>query len=120
MPQRFFQHEIDEVLGLGSILGSGSSTTTNIKAAGSLPLLGRGHAQPDVEQHSDFVLVDRRRPHQPRRFQSGRSGDYGDWLSPACGAAVQYVQYAFYLHGLHRDVSATSPRGSTSTSSDTI
>jgi hypothetical protein len=109
--QRFFQHEIDEVLGLGSILGSGSSTTTNIKPQDLFRYSAAGTRSLTLSSTAtSYLSIDGGLTNLVGFNQDG-SGDYGDWLSPACGAAVQYVQYAFTCTGSIADVSATSPEG---------
>ena len=108
---RSFQHEIDEVLGLGSILGTGLSTATYFRpqdlfrysAPGARSLTASSNA-------SSYFSIDGGATHIVGFNQNG-NGDYGDWLSPACGASVQYVQYAFTCEGTIADVSATSPEG---------
>ncbi len=103
---RSTEHEIDEVLGLGSYINSGSNDlepqdlfswsspgTRNITSIGSRYLsIDSGNTD----------IVD---------FNQDANGDFGDWLSESCPQAHPYVQNAFSCMGQFSDVTATSPEG---------
>jgi len=108
------EHEMDEVLGLGSILqfgsfnpcDSGSSlrpqdlftwsapNMRNLTSSGSRYFSIDGGATPIVD------------------FNQGPGGDFGDWGGgSSCPKTPYYVQYAFGCQGQQADVTATSPEG---------
>lgn len=104
--QRATEHEIDELLGLGSYLG-GSPEGTDFRPedlfSWSAPDM-RSHAAVGTRYFSidDGVtdIVD---------FNQDPAGDFGDWLSEPCPQANPYVQNAFGCKGQVGDVTATSP-----------
>ena len=104
--QRATEHEIDEVMGLGSRLGLGlndlrpqdvfswsSPGVRNLTSSGTRYFSINGGVTNLVNFNQD--------PH----------GDFGDWLSTACPQAYPYVQNAFVCTGQSSDVTATSPEG---------
>jgi hypothetical protein len=107
--QQSTEHEIDEVLGLGSILPSTTDFTSNAavrpedlfrySAPGTLSLTSSGSASSYFSINGGTTnLV---------AFNQNSGGDYGDW-----GAnASPLVQLAFSSPGTQSDVSATSPEG---------
>lgn len=103
---RATEHEIDEVLGLGSHLQAPSSdlrpqdlfsweapATRNVSSTGSRYFSING---------GNTNIVD---------FSQDPSGDFGDWLSDSCPQATPYVQNAFGCMGQFSDVTASSPEG---------
>jgi len=106
--QRAIEHEIDEVIGLGSYLG-GSPEGTDFRPQDLFAWSAPGHlshAALGVRYFSidDGVtnIVD---------FSQVSGGDYGDWASEPCPQAHPYVQNAFGCAGQSDDISATSPEG---------
>jgi hypothetical protein len=102
--QRSTEHEMDEVLGLGSFIGGSnvrpqdlfswsSSGTRNLTSSGSRYFSINGGA-------TDIV-----------GFNQQSGGDFGDWLSGSCPQTTPYVQNAFSCPGQMSDVTATSPEG---------
>ena len=103
------EHEIDEVMGIGSYLNIANGTnlrpedlfswsshgTRNLTSSGTRYLSTNGGAS---------VLI--------HLNQSG-NGDFGDWLSAACPQAHPYVQNAFGCTGQSYDVTQVSPEGIT-------
>lgn len=103
------EHEIDEVMGIGSYLNIVGGTnvrpedlfswsshgTRNLTSSGTRYLSINGGAS---------VLI--------HLNQSG-NGDFGDWLSAACPQAHPYVQNAFGCTGESYDVTHVSPEGIT-------
>jgi hypothetical protein len=104
--QRSTEHEVDEVISLGSRLGHtgndlnpqdlfswSSSGVRNITSNGSRYFSINGGATNIVS------------------FNQNPGGDFGDWLSTACPQAHPYVQNAFGCAGQYSDIAATSPEG---------
>ena len=104
--QRVIEHEMDEVMGLGSRLGrpgndlhpqdlfSWSSTGhRNIASSGTRYFSINGGVTNIVG------------------FNQDAGGDFGDWLSTSCPQANPYVQNAFLCLGQASDIAATSPEG---------
>ncbi len=104
--QRSTEHEVDEVIALGSRLGHtgndlnpqdlfswSSSGVRNITSNGSRYFSINGGATNIVS------------------FNQNPGGDFGDWLSTACPQAHPYVQNAFGCAGQYSDIAATSPEG---------
>ena len=104
--QRSFEHEMDEVIGLGSRLGisgndlrpqdlfSWSSTGhRNISSSGTRYFSINGGVTNIVNFNQDM------------------HGDFGDWLSEDCPQSHPYVQNAFICTGQASDITATSPEG---------
>ena len=104
--QRVVEHEMDEVMGLGSRLGRpgndlhpqdlfswSSAGHRNITSSGTRYFSINGGA-------TDIV-----------NFNQDSSGDFGDWLSEQCPQTHPYVQNAFLCLGQASDIAATSPEG---------
>jgi hypothetical protein len=104
--QRSIEHEIDEVIGLGSRLNiSGNDLRPqdlfNWSSAGVRNLSSSGTRYFSINGGSTGIAY----------FSQNPSGDFGDWLSTACPQAHPYVQNAFGCAGQFSDVTATSPEG---------
>ena len=104
--QRSTEHEIDEVLGLGSYLG-GSPEDTDFRPMDLFSWSAPGtrtHAAVGARYFSInngiTNIVD---------FNQNLGGDLGDWESDPCPQANPYVQNAFSCQGQSSDVTATSP-----------
>jgi hypothetical protein len=104
--QRVTEHEIDEVMGLGSYLGQGASDLRpqdlfgwSSPAIRNLTLSGPRYFSVDGGV-TDIA-----------NFNQGPAGDFGDWSSEACPQLHPYVQDAFGCTGQSSDVTATSPEG---------
>jgi uncharacterized protein (TIGR03437 family) len=111
---RVIEHEIDEVLGLGSVLDL-EGVSGQIKPEDLFRYsLDSGSAARSVDAGaaSSFFSIDGGLG-QLEAFNQDASGDRGDWLSPSCTArsARQLVQYAFTCPGSPADISALSPEG---------
>ncbi len=103
--QRSIEHEIDEVIGLGSHIGQGADlrpqdlfswvapSTRNVTASGTRYF--------SINSGSTDLV----------NFNQDPGGDFGDWLSGACPQVTPYVQNAFGCTGQVSDVTATSPEG---------
>jgi hypothetical protein len=104
--QRSTEHEIDEVMGLGSRLGtSGHDLRPQDLFSWSSP----GHRNITSSGTRYFSInggVTSR-----VNFNQNPNGDFGDWLSAACPQVHPYVQNAFGCTGQSSDVTATSPEG---------
>lgn len=104
--QRSIEHEIDEVLGLGSFIGSSSSEVRpqdlfSWSAVGQRGLTFSGPRYFSIDG-GRTKIVD---------FNQNSMGDFGDWLSAPCPQAAPYPQNAFVCTGQISDVMATSPEG---------
>ena len=104
--QRATEHEVDEVMGLGSRLGH---TGTDLRfpdvfswsAAGVRNLTSNGTRYFSINSGNTNLV----------NFNQNPNGDFGDWLSTACPQAHPYVQNAFICKGQFSDIGATSPEG---------
>ena len=104
--QRQTEHEIDEVLGLGSRLSIGGSDLRpqdlfSWSSAGVRNLTSSGTRYFSINRGSTSIVS----------FNQTAPGDFGDWLSTACPQAHPYVQNAFTCPGQFSDVTLTSPEG---------
>jgi len=104
--QRSTEHEIDEVMGLGSSLGhSGNGLRPQDVFSWSSPGV-RNHTSSGTRYFSinggNTNIVN---------FNQNPPGDFGDWLSTACPQAHPYVQNAMGCTGQSSDVTSTSPEG---------
>jgi hypothetical protein len=104
--RRAIEHEMDEVLGLGSHL---NSTGSDLRpqdlfswSAGSHRNVSSTGTRYFSINHGITNIVS---------FNQNSTGDYGDWLSSGCPQAHPYVQNAFGCAGQVSDVMGTSPEG---------
>src|SRR5581483_51638 len=104
--QRTAEHEIDEVLGLGSYLNAGGGNLRpqdlfSWSSAGTRNLTSTGSRYFSINSGVTNIVG----------FNQSANGDFGDWLSASCPQANPYVQNAFGCSGQMSDVLATSPEG---------
>ena len=106
--QRSTEHEIDEVLGLGSYLNviplSGDLRPQDLfswAAPGSRNITSTGSRYFSINSGSTNMVS----------FSQNSNGDFGDWLSASCPQGNPYVQNAFSCAGQFSDVTASSPEG---------
>jgi hypothetical protein len=104
--QRSTEHEIDEVIGLGSRLGhTGSDLRPQDLFSWSSPgvrnLSSSGTRYFSINSGGTNIV----------NFNQNPNGDFGDWLSQACPQPHPYVQNAFACSGQSSDITATSPEG---------
>jgi len=103
--QRSIEHEIDEILGLGSRLpGGGDLQPQDLfswSAPGTRNLTSSGSRYFSINSGNTNIVG----------FNQDPGGDLGDWLSASCPQANPYVQNAFGCMGQISDVTATSPEG---------
>jgi hypothetical protein len=104
--QRWTEHEIDEVMGLGSRLGfPGNDLRPQDVFSWSSPgvrnLTSSGTRYFSINGGSTNVV----------NFNQTPPGDFGDWFSTGCPQAHPYVQNAYGCPGQSSDVTATSPEG---------
>ena len=105
---RTTEHEIDEVLGLGSRLNV-TPATNNLRpqdlfswsAPGSRNTTANGSRYFSINS-GNTNIVD---------FSQDPTGDFGDWFSDSCPQANPYVQNAFSCPGQFSDVTPSSPEG---------
>ena len=106
--QTAIEHEVDEVLGLGSLLNN-LPMHTNLRpqdlfswsAAGTRNNTKVGTRYFSVNNGNSIIVS----------FSQDPTGDFGDWLSQSCPQLHPYVQNAFGCNGQFSDVTATSPEG---------
>jgi len=104
--QRSVEHEIDEVLGLGSSLGTQlpdkrPQDLFSWSSAGARSISSSGSRYFSIDGGTTDIVG----------FNQNSNGDFGDWLSGTCPQATPYVQNAFSCQNQLSDVSATSPEG---------
>jgi hypothetical protein len=103
--QRSVEHEIDEILGLGSSINSISNLRPqdlfSWSSAGVRSESGSGTRYFSIDGGTTDLVG----------FNQNSNGDYGDWISPACPQANPFVQNAFSCKDQVDDVAKTSPEG---------
>jgi hypothetical protein len=104
--QRSTEHEVDEVIGLGSRLGhNGNDLNPQDLFSWSSPgvrnITSSGARYFSINGGATNIVS----------FNQDPDGDFGDWLSTACPQAHPYVQNAFGCAGQYSDIAATSPEG---------
>ena len=106
--QMFTEHEIDEVLGLGSHLNSPRPDLLEPQDLFSWASLNARNTGASGQR---FFSIDQGF-HLLAKFNQNPDGDFGDWDSDGfCPATRLYVQNAFNCAGQSTDISATSPEG---------
>jgi hypothetical protein len=104
--QMFTEHEIDEVLGLGSHLNSPRPEFLEPQDLFSWASLNARNTGASGQR---FFSIDQGF-HLLAQFNQNPDGDFGDWDSDdVCPATRLYVQNAFNCAGQSTDISATSP-----------
>ena len=104
--QHSTEHEVDEVIGLGSRLGhNGNDLHPQDLFSWSSPgvrnITSSGARYFSINSGATNIVG----------FNQNPDGDFGDWLSAACPQAHPYVQNAFGCAGQYSDIAATSPEG---------
>jgi hypothetical protein len=104
--QRAFEHEMDELIGLGSRLNlSGNDLRPqdlfSWSSAGHRNITSSGARYFSINGGVTNIVG----------FNQRQDGDLGDWFSAACLQANPYVQNAFTCRGQSSDIAATSPEG---------
>jgi FG-GAP-like repeat len=104
--QRSTEHEVDEVIGLGSRLGyAGNDLHPQDLFSWSLPgvrnISSSGTRYFSINGGATNIV----------NFNQNPDGDFGDWWSEACPQSHPYVQNAFGCTGQSADIAATSPEG---------
>jgi hypothetical protein len=108
--QEFLEHEMDEVIGLGSYLDCTYCQDNSILRAQDLFSWaypgGRNISSSGTRYFSinsgATPIVD---------FNQDPNNDRGDWFSPSCPQTTPHVQNAVNCLGQSSDISATSPEG---------
>jgi hypothetical protein len=106
--QRSLEHEIDEVIGLGSHLNL-HPPGTNLRPQDVFSWSSAGHRNTTSSGTRYFSINGGTT--NIVNFNQDPSGDFGDWLSSSCPQAHPYVQNAFGCTGQSSDIAATSPEG---------
>ncbi|MGC2627829.1 MAG: NF038122 family metalloprotease, partial [Candidatus Udaeobacter sp.] len=104
--QSLTEHEIDEVIGLGSHLGQNSNNLSpqdlfSWSSVGNRNTTSSGMRYFSINGGMTNIVG----------FNQDPDGDFGDWLSEPCPQAHPYVQNAFSCTGQSSDIGATSPEG---------
>ena len=104
--QRATEHEMDEVIGLGSHLNASGNDLRpqdlfSWSSAGVRNITTSGMRYFSINGGGTNIV----------NFNQNPTGDLGDWLSTACPQAHPYVQNAFLCPGQASDIGATSPEG---------
>ena len=104
--QRATEHEMDEVIGLGSHLNASGNDLRpqdllSWSSAGVRNITASGMRYFSINGGGTNIV----------NFNQNPTGDLGDWLSAACPQAHPYVQNAFLCPGQASDIGATSPEG---------
>jgi hypothetical protein len=102
---RSTEHEIDEILGLGS-----SVKSFNDLRPQDLFSWSSVDTRNISDKNSRYFSIDSGNT-EIVSFNQSSSGDYGDWLSASCPQANPYVQNAFSCADQFSDVTTTSPEG---------
>ena len=102
--QRSTEHEIDEIMGLGS-----DGTTSSLHPQDLFSWSSAGHR--NVTSSGTRYFSINGGVTNIVNFNQNRNADLGDWLSEDCPQTHPYVQNAFACMGQWSDVSATSPEG---------
>lgn len=102
---RATEHEMDEVLGLGSGINAFSDLRPQDLFSWSAP-----GTRNTTSSGSRYLSIDGGTTNIVGLNQNP-SGDFGDWLSGSCPQATPYVQNAFSCDGQTADVTPTSPEG---------
>jgi hypothetical protein len=106
--EMFTEHEIDEVLGMGSHLGGPAPEQLAPMDLFSWASLNARNTSASGQR---FFSIDRGL-HFLAQFNQDPGGDFGDWDSDTvCPATRLYVQNAFNCLGPGTDISMTSPEG---------
>jgi hypothetical protein len=104
--QRSTEHEVDEVIGLGSHLGdNGNDLHPQDLFSWSSPGV-RNRTSSGTRYFSINGGVT-----NIVNFNQNPTGDFGDWLGGTCPQVHPYVQNAFGCTGQSSDIAATSPEG---------
>jgi hypothetical protein len=104
--QRLIEHEMDEVLGLGSRL---DSTNSNVRPQDLFSWSSPGVRNISKTGTRYFSIDGGNTPIV--NFNQTANLDFGDWQSDPCPQANPYVQNAFGCRGQASDISQTSPEG---------
>ncbi len=106
--QRTTEHEIDEILGLGSILNvTGGTSDVRPQDLFSWSAAGKRNITATGVRYFSINSGTTNRA----GFNQESGGDFGDWLSGTCPQTTPYVQNAFSCMGQSSDVESVSPEG---------
>jgi hypothetical protein len=102
--QRSTEHEMDEVLGLGSSIPGADPQPQDLfswSAPGTRNRTSTGSRYFSINGGTSNIVD----------FNQNSNGDFGDWLSGSCPQTTPYVQNAFGCAGQVSDVTPNSPEG---------
>jgi len=107
--QRSTEHEIDEVIGLGSHLNVSGTYSGDLRPQDLFNWSSAGHR--NITSSGTRYFSINSGVTNIVGFNQNATGDFGDWLSTMCPQAHPYVQNAFGCTGQSSDIAATSPEG---------
>ena len=107
--QRSIEHEIDEVIGLGSHLNISGTYSGDLRPQDLFNWSSANHRNTTSSGTRYFSINSGAT--NIVGFSQNATGDFGDWLSAACPQTRPYVQNAFGCTGQSSDIAATSPEG---------
>jgi hypothetical protein len=102
------EHEMDEVMGLGSHLNL-NPPGTDLRPQDVFSWSSAGHRN-TTSSGTRYFSIDGGSTNIVN-FNRDPSGDFGDWLSTSCPQEHPYVQNAFACTGQSSDIAPTSPEG---------
>ncbi len=105
--QRSTEHEIDEIIGIGSHLNVSGTYSGDLRPQDLFNWSSAGHRNTTSSGTRYFSINNGAT--NIVSFNQNATGDFGDWLSTACPQAHPYVQNAFGCTGQSADITATSP-----------
>lgn len=104
--QRSFEHEMDEIIGLGSRLNISGN---DLRPQDLFSWSSNGHR--NITSSGTRYFSINGGVTNIVNFSQDVHGDFGDWLSEDCPQSHPYVQNAFVCTGQASDIAATSPEG---------
>jgi hypothetical protein len=107
--QRSIEHEVDEVIGIGSHLNISGTYSGDLRPQDLFNWSSANHR--NITSSGTRYFSINSGVTNIVSFNQNSSGDFGDWLSTGCPQPHPYVQNAFGCTGQSSDIAATSPEG---------
>ncbi|HUK37284.1 MAG TPA: VCBS repeat-containing protein [Vicinamibacterales bacterium] len=108
--QRTVEHEMDEIMGLGSFIGTGTNANCATPCYEPQDMFSYSAASVPsvVTTGSRYLSIDGGVTNIVG-FNQTSGGDFGDWLSGTCPQSLPYVQNAFGCNAQYADVTQLTP-----------